>query len=347
MKNSRYMQGMGMAWKALAVSAIFAGLALTALPASGCRPENASGIRDTARQKQIYLADPTIFYDSGVYYLYGTGKVNEGFQVFTSRDLKHWKVPADLPGGLALHKKDVFGDGSFWAPQVFKSGRTYYMAYAADEHIAIAQAPSPLGPFTQKTKAPLETGTKAIDPFVFTDRDGSRYLYFVRLEKGNRIYMARLSDDLTHIESGSIRSCLNAVDHPQRWENLAHKTWTVTEGPTVIRHKGLYYLFYSGNGFRSIWYAVGYAVSASPEGPWKKYAGNPVLDKELVGENGPGHGDFFKSANGNYWYVFHTHYSPDRIGPRKTALIKGRFVNGRGADRMVFDKNSFYYLKTP
>jgi beta-xylosidase len=158
--------------------------------------------------------------------------------------------------------------------------------------------------------------------------------------------MAKLSSDFTRIEPGSIRSCLNAVDHPQHWENVGNKPWTVTEGPTVIRHNDLYYLFYSANGFKSIWYAVGYAVSKSPEGPWKKYAGNPVLDRNLLGENGTGHGDFFKSRDGNYWYVFHTHYAPDRVGPRRTALIRGRFVKGAGADRMVFDKHSFFYLKT-
>lgn len=301
---------------------------------------------DTGKQRPILLADPAIFYDSGVYYLYGTGKVNEGFQVYVSRDLTHWKTPEGVPGGLVLRKEDVFGTGGFWAPQVLRYGHSYYMAYAADEHIAIARAASPLGPFTQGVKAPLGTASRAIDPFVFVDADGTPYIYFVRLEKGNRIYMARLSRDLSRIEPGTIRSCLNAVDQPQRWENLANKSWTVTEGPTVIRHKDLYYLFYSANGFKSIWYAVGYAVSRSPEGPWKKYAGNPILDRNLVAENGPGHGDFFRSAAGGYWYVFHTHFSRDRVGPRRTALIKGHFVPGSGADRMVLERSTFYYLKT-
>jgi beta-xylosidase len=326
---------------AAALFSLFASAAVRPASAGDGSPRTA----DTSSRRPIFLADPTIFYDSGVYYLYGTGKVNEGFQVYVSPDLRHWKMPKGIPGGLVLRKEDVFGTGRFWAPQVFRYRHTYYMAYAADEHIAIAKAASPLGPFTQRIKAPLETGTRAIDPFVFIDGDGTAYIYFVRLEKGNRIYMGRLSADLSRIEPGTLRGCLNAVDHPQRWENRAAKTWTVTEGPTVIRHKGLYYLFYSANGFKSIWYAVGYAVSGSPEGPWKKYAGNPILDRNLVGENGPGHGDFFRSAGG-YWYVFHTHFSNDRVGPRRTAVIKGHFAAGAGADRMVLDKASFYYLKT-
>jgi beta-xylosidase len=134
------------------------------------------------------------------------------------------------------------------------------------------------------------------------------------------------------------------VQNPQPWENLAGKRWTVTEGPTVLKHRNKYYLFYSGNGFRSIYYAVGYAVSENPAGPWVKYSGNPILDKDMIGENGPGHGDFFKDAKGQYYYVFHTHYSDTSIGPRRTALIKGGFVQGdAGADRMELDADSFYY----
>src|SRR5699024_8663277 len=120
----------------------------------------------------------------------------------------------------------------------------------------------------------------------------------------------------------TITSCVNAVDDPQEWENLANKIWTVTEGPTVLKHKGKYYLFYSGNGFRSIYYALGYAVADHPSGPWKKYSGNPILDKDMIGENGPGHGDFFQDKTGQFYYVFHTHFSDNKINPRRTALIK-------------------------
>jgi beta-xylosidase len=301
----------------------------------------------TSDGAQIYLADPTVFYDKGVYYLYGTGKVNRGFQVYTSEDLIHWQKPAGADDGLALQKDDVYGSGGFWAPQVFGYGGKYYMAYTADEHIAIAESTSPLGPFTQKIKKPLHTVTKAIDPFVFIDDNGKKYLYFVRLQQGNRIYVAALKDDLSDIRPATMASCLNAVDQPQKWENLAAKTWTVTEGPTVLKYQGLYYLFYSANGFKSIYYAVGCAVAKTPLGPWKKYSGNPILNKDMIGENGPGHGDFFKTKNGNYDYVFHTHYSDSRVGPRKTAVIKGRFVRNHGNPRMKFYKNSFYYLKTP
>ena len=301
-------------------------------------PEATDSTRDP-----LLLADPTIFFDEGIYYLYGTHAVNKGFEVYTSRDLKNWEKQSRL----ALAKQDAYGDHGFWAPQVFKYQGRYYMAYTANEHIAIASSDSPLGPFRQQKQQPIRDpeGLKNIDPFVFIDADGSKYLYYVRLKDGNRIYMAELQDDFSDIKTETVTSCVNAVDDPQPWENRAEKSWTVTEGPTVLKKDGTYYLFYSGNGFRSIYYALGYATAKTPAGPWTKYAANPILDKNLIGANGPGHGDFFQDPEGQYYYVFHTHYSAQEINPRKTALIKGAFVKDSSQlDRMQLDADSFYFL---
>lgn len=296
--------------------------------------------------KSLYLADPTIFYDKGTYYLYGTHAVNQGFTVYTSKDSKQWSGPAGVNDGLALRKEDVYGTSGFWAPQVFRYNGKYYMAYTANEHIAIAESNNPLGPFKQEIKKPISAGVKTIDPFVFIDNDGNKYLYHVRLDSGNRLFVSALNDKLTDIKANTTSPCINAVNHPQAWENTADKEWTVTEGPTVLKHKGIYYLFYSANDFRNIDYAVGYATAKNPRGPWKKYKGNPVLSKDLIGHNGTGHGDFFQNRQGQYYYVFHTHYSDAKVSPRETAIIKGDFVPGNNdIDIMKFQKASFYYLK--
>jgi xylan 1,4-beta-xylosidase len=301
-------------------------------------------------QSPIFLADPTIFYYQGTYYLYGTNDINadEGIPVYTSTDSKTWKGPAGNGGGLALKKGDSYGTAGFWAPQVFQYQGTFYMAYVADTHIAIATSSSPLGPFTQQVIRPVTAPVNIIDPYVFIDSDGRKYLYHVRLQGGNRIYVAELKDDFSDVLNDSAWSCINAVVNPQPWENTTHASSTVTEGPTVLRHNGSYYLFYSANVFQNPDYAVGYAVASSPTGPWTKYAGNPILDKSMVGENGTGHGDFFTDADGQYRYVFHTHNSAAVVTPRKTALISGGFAPGDagGADKMVFDKDSFFYFNT-
>jgi xylan 1,4-beta-xylosidase len=261
----------------------------------------------------INLADPTIFHEGNMYYLYGTGSQN-GFDVYTSKDLKEWHLETKK----ALSKGDSYGNRAFWAPQAFTYHGKYYLAYAADEHIAIAQGDSPLGPFKQTLSKAISGQGKQIDPFIFKDIDGKLYLYYVRLQDGNRIFVARLKDDLTDIKESTVTECLHSEGG---WENTAYSKWPVTEGPTVIRISNTYYLFYSANDFRNMDYAVGYATSSSPTGPWKKYAANPILSRQNTGRNGSGHGDVFSDDNGRLAYVFHVHSSNSRVESRKTALI--------------------------
>lgn len=290
----------------------------------------------------IYLADPTIFLHEGTYYLYGTGGNNagNGFMVYTSTDMKHWEGPKGAREGYALMKEDAFGDKGFWAPQVFYYGEKYYMAYTANENIAIAESDSPLGPFTQKEKKSLEAPVKQIDPFIFIDDDGKKYLYHVRLTAGNRIFVAELEDDFSGIKPETLKEC---IDANELWEDTQHVEWPVAEGPTVLKHNGLYYLIYSANDFRNIDYAVGYATSDSPLGPWKKHEGNPILSRKDIGENGTGHGDLLKDNHGDLWYVFHTHNSDSVVAPRRTAIVKAGFSD---KNDLTIDKNSFYFLET-
>ncbi|MCU7551853.1 glycoside hydrolase family 43 protein [Chitinophagaceae bacterium LB-8] len=291
----------------------------------------------------LELADPTIFYHKGTYYLYGTGgKVNKGFLVYTSSDLKSWQGPKGVDSGYALVKGNTFGTAGFWAPQVFHYKDKFYMAYTANENIAIAVSDSPLGPFQQKEMKPVSGEGKQIDPFVFFDKNSKIYLYHVRLKEGNRIFVAELKNDLSDIIPGTIQPCISATE---QWENTASAPWPVTEGPTVIKHKDLYYLFYSANDFRNIDYAVGYAVSKTPVGPWTKYAHNPIISRQIIGINGTGHGDFLKDKDGKLAYVFHTHASDQKVHPRLTGLVKAAFtVENQGKDQIVIDLDSFHYL---
>ena len=262
----------------------------------------------------IELADPTIFHEGNMYYLYGTGS-QDGFAVYTSTDLKSWHRQKKN----ALLKGDSYSSQGFLAPQIFKHQGKYYLAYAADEHIAIAQSNSPLGPFTQTVHKAISEQGKQIDPFIFKDRDGKLYLYHVRLQDGNRIFVGRLKDDLSDIDESTVTECIHSE---KGWENTALSKWPVAEGPTVIMIGNLYYMLYSANDFRNIDYAVGYATSSSPLGPWKKYAGNPILSRKNTGRNGSGHGDIFSNSDGQLNYVFHTHHSNSNVvGLRKTALI--------------------------
>ena len=290
----------------------------------------------TLSRDQIYLADPTVFEDNGTYYLYGTKEDNtrkgEGFLVYTSTDLKHWAGPVGATDGFALKKGAAYGTKGFWAPQVFKRKATYYMAYTANENIAIATSDSPLGPFVNNNTA-LDAPVKQIDPFVFFD-NGNVYLYHVRLQEGNRIFVAEMNEDLLSIKPETLKECIYAEEP---WEDTANTDWTVAEGPSVFKHESLYYLVYSANDFRNPDYAVGYATSTTPLGPWKKSTESPIISSVLTGEPGSGHGDLFYDRRGEMQYVLHTHFSEEKVGPRKTGVVKLQFKkNYLGAKKGSF-----------
>ena len=286
-------------------------------------PEVAGSVPEKENVKpsfgQIHLADPTVFCDNGTYYLYGTSPVSDnGFWVYTSTDLQHWSGPAGAVDGYAL-RDNTYGTQGFWAPQVFKKDGRYAMAYTANEQIAIAWADSPLGPFVQDEPAMIPAKTKEIDPFVFHDDDGKTYMYHVRLIGGNRIYVAEMNDDLRSMKEETARECIAVND--KGWENTAEGKWGVSEGPTVVKLDGTYYMFYSCNDFRSIDYAMGYATAKSPLGPWKKHK-KPIVSRHLTGENGTGHGDLFRDGDGRWMYVLHTHNSNSKVSPRRTAMVE-------------------------
>lgn len=286
----------------------------------------------------LKLADPTIFYHKNTYYLYGTveNSWDGGFKAYTSTDKKKW-----TDRGVVLKKGDAFGTKGFWAPQVFEHNGKFYMAYVANENIAIAESDSPLGPFKQKIKKSIDAPVRMIDPFVFFD-SGKIYLYHVRLDNGNRVFVAEMNADLASIKEETAKQCIFATD---LWENTEKVAWSVTEGPTVLKRNGMYYLFYSANDFRNPDYAVGYATSKHPEGPWLKYVGNPILSKHNTKVNGSGHGDFFKDKSGKLNYVFHTHESNSKTGKRKTAIISADFFKGpSGFDILKVDDSSFKFL---
>ncbi len=294
-----------------------------------------------APEQFIFQADPTIFFNENKYYLYGTDGYtpNKGIKVFVSSDLKDWKTPEGIADGFAVRTLESFGTQGFWAPQVWKYNNKFYMAYVANEQIAIGTATKPEGPFS--ASGPIAFDQKNIDPFVFFDDDGKKYLYHVDITNGNKIYVAAINDDFTAIDKSTRTLCLTATEP---WEIIQAR---VVEGPTVLKRNNLYYLIYTANHFENQQYAVGYATSASPMGPWTKATENPILSMSNSGKPGIGHGDMFTDASGGLNYVFHTHNAMDKVSPRRTGMIKARFVAQPGtADKLVMEISSLYYLKT-
>lgn len=256
------------------------------------------------------IADPYILFYNDTYYAYGTSRA-DGFEVYSSKDLKSW----ERSSRLALSKEDSYGDKWFWAPEVYyvEKDKKFYMFYSVEEHVCVATSDSPLGPFVQDEKKPIRE-EKGIDTSVFFDEDGKAYLYFVRFTNGNVIWCAELKDNLKEIKEETLTQCVEATEP---WELVFGK---VAEGPSIVKQDGLYYMLYSANDFRSQDYAVGYATSDSPFGPWRKSEKNPLLHKveELVGT---GHGAPFLDKAGRYRYIFHAHKSQTEVNQRNSYII--------------------------
>ncbi|SEL61159.1 family 43 glycosylhydrolase [Parapedobacter koreensis] len=276
-------------------------------------------------KRELFFADPTIYVADGKYYLTGTGgnsREAPGFFVLVSDDLKTWAPPAGARDSayLILAKGDqAFGTEGFWAPQLLKAKDTYYLTYTANEQTVLAQSSALPGPYRQKEVAPIDGAEKNIDSYIFNDDDGKYYLYHVRFDDGNYLWVAEFDLEKGKIKPETLKKCFGQTEP---WEATpAYESSPIMEGPTVIKLKGKYYLFYSANHFRNIDYAVGYAVADSPYGPWIKQKGSPILHRTIVGENGSGHGDLFEGLDGQLYYVYHVHFGQQQVSPRKTRIV--------------------------
>ena len=266
-------------------------------------------------------ADPDILYENGVYYFYATsGHVKKGYELLTSTDLVNWTNE-----GLCLD--NAWDDRWYWAPDVKKIGGRYYMLASVNEHLGICESDSPRGPFIPRETPLFEC---SIDGHIYQDDDGQIYIYYVTWRKDHRygLYSMRMTSDFMPVYESE--KALIFAEEP--WESNQAK---VAEAPYMIKHKGLYYLTYSGSHYQSQYYAVGYAVSENPDGPFVKYENNPILVTDGVTEFGTGHHCITKDPDGNMLIVYHTHRDKDHVHPRQISVKHIQFEKGDKGDVLV------------
>lgn len=277
------------------------------------------------KDNALFLADPFILENNGVFYIYGTSARN-GIIVYKSSDLKNWKGPCGATEGLALHKSNSWGSKNFWAPEVYKIGNRFLMTYSAEEQIAYAWSNSPTGPFINTDKTPY-LNEKGIDSHIFIDNDGTPYMFWVRFDGGNVIFQAEMSKDLKTIKMDTVKQIIKVREGT--WEKTkSDPVANVAEGPFIIKRNNIYYLTYSCNHYQSPDYAVGYATASSLKGPWTRYDKNPILLNH-GGYRGTGHHALLKTSKGKWYIVYHAHYSKDRVGPRRTLISPITFKKNR------------------
>jgi|GEM_PF-577575 len=259
-------------------------------------------------------ADPDVILYEGNYYLYGTS--SNGFKVHSSPDLVNWKDCGKCVEPTLWGKTE-----GYWAPDVEYIDGKFYMAVTCDLCVGIAVSDSPLGPFKEHSQKVLFTN--ACDGNIFVDDNGGIFLYYVTgmgsVNYG--IYGVRLDKNMNPVTAGKLLLKADAD-----WEK---DSGTVTEGPFVIKHNGVYYLTYSGSHYKSIYYAVGYACADSPLGKYTKYEYNPIL----VGNSqihGTGHHSIITTAGGEMFIVYHCHNSLTEVQTRKICIDRIRFSPAEG-----------------
>ena len=133
-------------------------------------------------------------------------------------------------------------------------------------------------------------------------RDERGRLYLLWKEDGNEfrrptpILAQRLSEDGRRLR-GRPRELIRSREP---WEGR------IVEAPTVVRHGGYFYLFYSANRCctEECAYAVGVARSPTLLGRWERYPGNPIL-RDGNGWRCPGHVSLVADAGGSLKALFH------------------------------------------
>jgi hypothetical protein len=250
----------------------------------------------------MYTADPSAHVFNGKIYIYPSHDIDSGIPENDNGDhfnMKDYHIFSmdNINGpvkdhGVALIVKDIPWAGrQLWAPDAaFKNG-TYYLYFPVKDkqdvfHIGVATSKSPSGPFKPE-KEPIK-GSFSIDPAVFTDTDGSSYMYFGGIWGGqlqrwkDGQYAANGSKtDLKNDTAAAITAKfvklsadMKAFEGPVKDVVIVDKNGKPLlggdhdrrffEGAWMHKFNGKYYFSYSTGDT----HLLAYAISDKPEGPF-------------------------------------------------------------------------------
>ncbi|MRG44256.1 family 43 glycosylhydrolase [Chitinophaga sp. SYP-B3965] len=254
------------------------------------------------------LADPSIIKVDSVYYATGTSSEwAPYFPIYKSSNLKDWQQT-----GYVFDKAPAWTVGSFWAPEYYKIGNTYYIYYTARRksdnrsYIGVATSPYPDHGFTDHGVI-IEHGKEAIDAFIFND-GGQLYITFKAYGLDDRpieLLGAKLSADGLKTE-GEFFSILKDTSRAGM------------EGQSILKMNNYYYLFYSAGNCcgQGCSYSVNVGRSASFKGPYQLFDGNPILSENDTWKC-MGHGTFVD----NKYYLHHAYNKKSTVFTGREGLL--------------------------
>ena len=271
-----------------------------------------------------YMADPFVWRHNADYYAVGTGPAEAAgeiadaeqaasamlgrfriFPLLQSDDLVNWRHTL----GALTPPDPALGD-TYWAPEAAYNNGEFYLYFSvgrADKQhqLRVALSNHPAGPSEDSGKALVDPGKNpfAIDAHPFKDDDGQWYLFyatdFLDVSDSARPGTALVVDRMVNMTTlaGEPRTVARAQHDWQRFQSNREMygelwDWHTLEGPSVVKHDGRYYCFFSGGRWDSDRYGVDYCTADNPLGPWESSgsADGPRVLKSVPGEVlGPGH----------------------------------------------------------
>ena len=231
--------------------------------------------------------DPSVLYDDGTYYIYGSH-----MQAAKSKDLQDWKLFSKLDKctlqpnyGSEFKEALTFAEtGTFWAPDVIRlaDGR-YYMYYCCCEGskplaaLGLAVSDSPEGPF-ENVQILLKSGYEGydatqypntIDPCVLFDAEERLWMVYGSYSGG--IFLLELDPATGLILEGQEPYGIH----------LLGGNHSCIEAPYIVYNPDTeyYYLFLSFGGLNvNDGYNMRVCRSKSVTGPYEDAAGHPMAD---------------------------------------------------------------------
>ena len=253
------------------------------------------------------IGDPYIMKYRGTYYLYASTKDNNiGVKCWSTKDFITWS------DAITCSTDPI--TKTAYAPEVFYWNGVFYMytSPGGGGHYVLSST-SPTGPFVPVTG---NLG-KSIDGSVYINDDGNWFFY----HSGNNSIMGCSMTNPTTIGS--------SVSLGARVGN----GWT--EGPSMFKRNGIYYLIYTGNHVISKGYRIDYATSTG--GPLSTFtpqvSQNPILINTEGSHVGLGHGSPFIGPDlDTYYYTYHNLAGDFGVGPYRRLNFDRMAWNG---DKML------------
>jgi beta-xylosidase len=243
------------------------------------------------------------------------------FDAFSSDDLVKWTKHERILDTAAVKwaKKAV------WAPAITEKDRKYYLFFGANDiqsdneygGIGVAVADQPQGPYKDHLGKPLidkfHNGAQPIDQFVYKDGE-DYYMFYGGWKHCNVVKLNADFSGFVPFEDGTIFKEVT----PEHY----------VEGPFMFKKDGKYYFMWSEGGWTGPNYAVAYAISDSPFGPFERKG--RILEQDEKIARGAGHHSVVYNKRQDKWYI---------IYHRRPINVTTRDARETCIDEMHFDKN--------